>query len=164
MGSEMCIRDRFLLVYGAATAIGSFGGGRFADANASRSLLIGAIGVTGSLVALLVFGSNPWLVAVAVLGIGLFGMGTGPSIQYRVVGLAGPGAPLASSLPASAVNAGIAFGSFAGGMAIDGAGVPFAVVTGIVIAVAAVAAAWATSLLTAPVAASVPDTSPLATR
>ena len=147
----------FLLVYGAATAIGSFGGGRFADANASRSLLIGAIGVTGSLVALLVFGSNPWLVAVAVLGIGLFGMGTGPSIQYRVVGLAGPGAPLASSLPASAVNAGIAFGSFAGGMAIDGAGVPFAVVTGIVIAVAAVAAAWATSFLKAPVAASVPD-------
>ena len=66
----------FLLVYGAATAIGSFGGGRFADANASLSLIIGAIGVTGSLVALLVFGSSPWLVAVAVLGIGLFGMGT----------------------------------------------------------------------------------------
>ena len=154
----------FLLVYGAATAIGSFGGGRFADANASRSLIIGAIGVAASLVALLVFGSNPWLVAVAVLGIGLFGMGTGPSIQYRVVALAGPGAPLASSLPASAVNAGIAFGAFAGGMAIVGAGVPFAVITGIVIAVAAIAVAWATSFLTAPVAASVPDTEPLATR
>ena len=68
--------------------------------------------------------------ALAVLGIGLFGMGTGPSIQYRVVGLAGPGAPLASALPASAVNAGIAFGAFAGGIAIDGGGVPFAVVTG----------------------------------
>ena len=53
--------------------------------------------------------------ALAVLGIGLFGMGTGPSIQYRVVSLAGPGAPLASALPASAVNAGIAFGAFAGG-------------------------------------------------
>lgn len=154
----------FLLAYGAATAIGSFGGGRFADANATRSLIIGAIGVAASLAVLLVFGSNPWLVAVAVLGIGLFGMGTGPSIQYRVVGLAGPGAPLASSLPASAVNAGIAFGSFAGGIAIDGGGVPFAVITGIVIAVAAVAAAWATSFLRAPVAASVPDTEPLATR
>jgi len=152
----------FLLVYGAATAIGSFGGGRFADANASRTLIIGAIGVTASLVALLVFGSNAWLAAVAVLGIGLFGMGTGPSIQYRVVNLAGPGAPLASSLPASAVNAGIAFGSLAGGLAIDGGGVPVAVVMGIVIAVAAVAAAWATSFLKAPVAASVPE--PLATR
>ncbi len=93
--------------------------------------------MTVSLVALLVFGSNPWLVALAVLGVGLFGMGMGPSIQYRVVSLAGPGAPLASSLPASAVNAGIAFGAFAGGIAIDGGGVPFAVVTGIAIAVAA---------------------------
>ena len=134
----------FLLVYGAATAIGSFGGGRFADTNASRALIVGAIGVTVSLAALLVFGSNPWLVALAVLGIGLFGMGTGPSIQYRVVSLAGPGAPLASALPASAVNAGIAFGAFAGGIAIDGGGVPFAVITGIAIAVAAIAAAWAT--------------------
>ncbi len=154
----------FLLVYGAATAIGSFGGGRFADANASRSLIIGAIGVTVSLVALLAFGSNPWLVAVAVLGIGLFGMGTGPSIQYRVVSLAGPGAPLASSLPASAVNAGIAFGAFAGGIAIDGGGVQLAVIAGIVIAVVAIAVAWATSFLKTPVAASVPDTEPLATR
>ena len=154
----------FLLVYGAATAIGSFGGGRFADTNASRALIVGAIGVTASLVALLVFGSNPWLVALAVLGIGLFGMGTGPSIQYRVVSLAGPGAPLASALPASAVNAGIAFGAFAGGIAIDGGGVPFAVITGIAIAVAAIAAAWATSLLKAPVAASVTDTESLATR
>ena len=154
----------FLLGYGAATAIGSFGGGRFADANASRSLIIGAIGVTASLVALLAFGSNPWLVAVAVLGIGLFGMGTGPSIQYRVVSLAGPGAPLASSLPASAVNAGIAFGAFAGGIAIDGGGVELAVIAGIVIAVVAIAVAWATSFLKTPVAASVPDTEPLATR
>ena len=154
----------FLLVYGAATAIGSFGGGRFADTNASRALIVGAIGVTASLVALLAFGSNPWLVALAVLGIGLFGMGTGPSIQYRVVSLAGPGAPLASALPASAVNAGIAFGAFAGGIAIDGGGVPFAVIIGIAIAVAAIAAAWATPLLKAPVAASVTDTEPLATR
>ena len=153
----------FLLVYGAATAIGSFGGGRFADANASRALVIGAVGVTASLIALLAFGSNPWLVGAAVLGIGLFGMGTGPSIQYRVVSLAGPGAPLASSLPASAVNAGIAFGAFAGGIAIDGGGVPFAVMTGIFIGVAAVAAAWATSFLRTPVEASVPDAS-LATR
>ncbi|KRE30617.1 hypothetical protein ASG80_17440 [Agromyces sp. Soil535] len=154
----------FLLVYGAATAIGSFGGGRFADANASRTLIIGAIGVTASLVALLAFGANPWLAGLAVFGIGLFGMGTGPSIQYRVVRLAGPGAPLASSLPASAVNAGIAFGAFAGGMAIDGREVSFAVVTGIVIALTAIAAAWATSLFRAPVAALVPEAQPVATR
>ena len=81
-----------------------------------------------------------------------------------MVGLAGPGAPLASALPASAVNAGIAFGAFAGGLAIDGGGVPFAVVTGIAIAVAAIAVAWATSFLRAPAAASVTDTESVATR
>ena len=104
--------------------------------------------MTVSLVALLLVGSNPWLVAVAVFGVGLFGMATGPSIQHRVVALAGPGAPLASSLPASAVNVGIAFGALAGGVAIDAGGVQLAVVAASVIAVyAAVAAAWATSAL-----------------
>lgn len=144
----------YLLVYGAATAIGSFGGGRFADADAARTLVIGAIGVTVALVALLLVGSSPWLVAVAVFGVGLFGMGTGPSIQHRVVALAGPGAPLASSLPASAVNAGIAFGAFAGGAAIDAGGTRLAVVAACVIAVAAVGAAWATSRVKPAVAAS----------
>ena len=47
LGARSC--SVFLLVYGAATAIGSFGGGRFADANASRTLIVGAIGVTVSL-------------------------------------------------------------------------------------------------------------------
>ncbi|HEU0182238.1 MAG TPA: MFS transporter, partial [Agromyces mariniharenae] len=145
----------YLLVYGVATAVGSFGGGRFADANASRMLIVGAIGVLASLVALFAFGSNAIATALAVLGIGLFGMATGPSIQHRVVSLAGPGAPLASSLPASAVNAGIAFGAFAGGLAIDGGGVRLAVVAGIAIAVVAIAAAWATSVLKPAVAASV---------
>lgn len=152
----------FLLVYGAATAIGSFGGGRFADADAARALIVGAIGVTVSLVALILVGSNPWLVAVAVFGVGLFGMATGPSIQHRVVALAGPGAPLASSLPASAVNVGIAFGALAGGVAIDVGGVQLAVVAASVIAVIAVATAWATSALKPAAATS--GTESLATR
>lgn len=145
----------FLLVYGAATAIGSFVGGRFADVDAARALIVGAIGVTVSLVALLLLGSVPWLAAVAVFGVGLFGMATGPSIQHRVVALAGPGAPLASSLPASAVNVGIAFGASAGGVAIGAGGVQFAVMTAAVIAAVAVAAAWVTSALRPAAAATV---------
>lgn len=152
----------YLVVYGAATVIGSFGGGRFADSDAARTLIVGAVGVTISLVALLLFGSNPWLVAVAVFGVGLFGMATGPSIQHRVIGLAGPGAPLAASLPASAVNLGIAFGALAGGVALDAGGVQLAVAAASVIAVAAVGAAWATSGLKPAVAASVTES--LATR
>lgn len=146
----------FLLVYGVATTAGSFAGGRFADANAARMLVVGAVGVVISLGAMLVFGANPWLVGIAVLGVGLLGMATAPSIQHRVVSLAGPGAPLAASLPASAVNVGIAFGALAGGAALDAGGARLAVVAGIAIAVVAVGAAWATSYLKAPVPASVP--------
>jgi MFS transporter, DHA1 family, inner membrane transport protein len=95
-----------------------------------------------------------------VVGIGLFGMATGPSLQHRVVSLSGPGAPLASSLPASAVNAGIAGGAFAGGVAIDLAGVSAAVLTGAVIGSIAIVAAWATGFLT-PAAVAAPE--PVAT-
>jgi MFS transporter, DHA1 family, inner membrane transport protein len=68
-----------------------------------------------------------------------------------VVSLAGPGGGLAQSLPASAVNVGIAFGSFAGGVAIGGFTASAAVFTGLIIAVLAIAAAWATSFLKPPV-------------
>ena len=144
----------YLLIYGVATAIGSFSGGRFADANAALTLIVGAIGVTLSLAVLFLFGANALVAAVSVLGVGVFGMGTAASIQHRVVSLAGPGAPLASSLPASAVNAGIAAGAFLGGVALDVAGVSAAVLTGTGLAVLAVGAAWATSVIRAvPVAA-----------
>jgi DHA1 family inner membrane transport protein len=45
-------------------------------------------------------------------------MGMVRSMQYRVVSLAGPGGQLASSLPVSAANVGIALGSYSGGVAI----------------------------------------------
>jgi len=41
----------------------------------------------------------------------LFTMGMVPSLQYRVVSLVGPDGALASSLPASASDVGIALGS-----------------------------------------------------
>lgn len=144
----------YLLLYGVATTAGSFLGGRFADQNASRMLIIGAAGVVAALGLMLVGGGNPWIVAIAVLGIGLLGMATAPSLQHRAVALAGEGAPLAASLPASAVNVGIAFGAFAGGLAIDIDGLSAAVVAGIALAVLATGAAWATSFLRVPTAES----------
>jgi DHA1 family inner membrane transport protein len=137
----------FLLAYGAATAIGSFGGGRFADWNAARSLVVGSVGITVALLALHLLGGNGLLAWLAIFALGLLGMGMAPSMQHRVTSLAGAGAPLAASLPASAANAGIAIGSLTGGAAIGFAGVPAAVVTGAVVAVVAVAAAWLTSAL-----------------
>jgi DHA1 family inner membrane transport protein len=141
----------FLLAYGVATAVGSFGGGRFADRDAGRALIVAVVGATGSLAGLYLFGTNPFLVALLLLALGAFVMGSGPSLQYRVVALAGPGGQLAQSLPASAINVGVAFGSFAGGVAIGGFTAAAAILTGLVIAIVAVPVAWATSRLEPPV-------------
>jgi MFS transporter, DHA1 family, inner membrane transport protein len=140
----------FLLAYGVATAVGSFGGGRFADRNAARTLVVATTGTAVCLLALYLVGAIPFLVALVLLALGLFGMGGVPSLQYRIVSLAGPGGALAQSLPASAANVGIAFGSVAGGMAIGASTLSSAVLTGLAIAVIAVVLAWATSNLTPP--------------
>jgi MFS transporter, DHA1 family, inner membrane transport protein len=142
----------FLLAYGAATAVGSFVGGRLADWNAGRTLIMGTIGGAGSLAALYLFGANPFLVALLLMALGIFSMGLGPALQYRVVALAGPGEQLAQSLPASAINLGIAFGSFAGGLALGAFTTSAAVLTGLAIAIVAVPVAWATSRLNPPTA------------
>ena len=132
----------FLLLYGVASLVGSVAGGRFADANAGRTLVVGTIGLGASLLGMYLFGGSPVVMAVTVLCVGLC-MGMTPAMQLRVETLAGPGAPLASSLPVSAVYAGIAGGSLAGGTAIDLAGLPAAVLTGAVVAMVAAAVAVA---------------------
>jgi DHA1 family inner membrane transport protein len=140
----------FLLAYGVATAVGSLGGGRFADQNAARTLVVGSMGVALSLLALYLVGTVPLLVVLALVAWGLFAFGMAASLQYRVVSLAGPGGALAQSLPASAINLGIALGSFVGGVAIGGFSASAAVITGLIIGVIAVIAAWATSALQPP--------------
>ncbi|HEX8008763.1 MAG TPA: MFS transporter [Trebonia sp.] len=140
----------FLLAYGAATAAGSFGGGRFADTNAARTLIMATTGVAASLLALYLAGAIAFLVVPVLLAWGTFAFGMAPSLQHRTVSLAGPGGQLASSLPASAINLGIAFGSFIGGAAIGSFTVSAAVITGLIIAVTAIPVAWATSHLKPP--------------
>jgi DHA1 family inner membrane transport protein len=150
----------FLLAYGVATAVGSFGGGRFADRNAARTLIVATAGTAVSLLALYLVGTIAVLVALVLLAWGLFAFGMVPSLQYRVVSLAGSGGALAQSLPASAANLGIAFGSFAGGVAIGTFTASSAVLTGLVIAVIAVVVAWATGFLTPPASEEGPDRQP----
>ena len=142
----------FLLAYGVATVVGSAGGGRFADKNAARTLIVGTIGTAVALLALYLLGTIAFLVALALLAWGVFALGMVPSLQYRVISLAGPGGALAQSLPASAANVGIAFGSYAGGVAIGKFTASSVVITGLIIAVIGILAAWATSFLKPPAA------------
>lgn len=147
----------FLLVYGAATAVGSIGGGRFADRDAARTLVVGTAGLTVSLLALRLVGASPALVAVVLVAMGVVLTGMVPSLQYRVVELAGPGGALAQSLPASAANIGVALGSLAGGATIAGLSVAATTLTGAGIALVAAAVAVATRRLRGPAVTDVPD-------
>lgn len=108
----------YLLAYGAATALASGAGGRFADGNAALALIVGALGVAGCLVMLALGGALPVVAALGVVGAGVFGMGLAPALQHRTIALAGPAGALAASFPASVMNAGIAAGSAIGGVAI----------------------------------------------
>jgi DHA1 family inner membrane transport protein len=147
----------FLLAYGAATAVGSYGGGRFADADAARTLLAACIGLAACLLTLRLVATTAVAVAIVLLAVGLFAMGMAPSLQYRVVSLAGPGGAFAQSLPASAANVGIASGSFIGGLTVTGFGVSATVVAGLAIAAIAVPVAWATSFLQPPTTGATPE-------
>jgi DHA1 family inner membrane transport protein len=151
----------FLLAYGAATALGSFAGGRFADTDAARTVVVASAGLAACLLMLWLVGTVAVLVAVALLGVGLFAMGMAPALQYRVVSLAGPGGALAQSLPASAANVGIAAGSFAGGVAIGRFSPGAAVIAGLVIAVIAVPAAWASGFLRPPAGGTAAEPAPV---
>ncbi|WP_203581860.1 MFS transporter [Microbacterium hibisci] len=133
--------------FGVAAAIGSFAGGRFADAGAARALILGAIGVAVSLAAMALWGAHTAVVVVALLVLGLCSAGITSPWQHRVEHLAGPGAILAASLPASAANLGDAFGAFAGGRAIDIVGVPAAVVAAAILGSVSVLVAIATRAL-----------------
>jgi DHA1 family inner membrane transport protein len=141
----------FLLVYGSANAVGSLVGGRFADRDAARCLIVATGAVTVALLGLYLVGRHPVLVGVVLAGLGVVAAGMVPSLQYRVMALAGPGGALAQSLPASAANVGVAAGSVAGGVAVSAISVSAAVLTGAAIGVGAAAVAWATGRLAPPI-------------
>ena len=80
----------------------------------------------------------------------VIGSSAPPSVQYRVVSLAGPGGALVASLPASAASAGIALGSTASGIAYTAAGPSAVIITGLIISLVALALAVATRRLRPP--------------
>jgi DHA1 family inner membrane transport protein len=140
----------FLLAYGIANAVGTFAGGRAADRAAATALMIGNVLLVVALGALAVYGEAPVIVAVALVLWGVVGFGLVPSLQYRVVSLAGPGRDLASTLPASAVTAGIAAGALIGGWAVAGNGGIGAILTGLILCAVAVPLTVATRFLRPP--------------
>ena len=139
-----------LVAYGVANVAGSFLGGRLADTNAARALVLVTLGLVTSSAVLFLARAQPLLAVAAIIAWAVFASSAPASVQYRSVSLAGPAGGLVASLPASAASAGIALGSTASGAAYTVAGPSAVILTGMVIALAALALAVATRRLQPP--------------
>jgi DHA1 family inner membrane transport protein len=139
-----------LVAYGLANVAGSFLGGRLADSGAARALVLVTLGLAASSAALLIAQTQPAVAIGAILAWALFASSAPPSVQSRSMSLAGPAGGLVASLPASAASAGIALGSTASGAAYTLAGPAAVVVTGMALALVALALAVATRGLRPP--------------
>jgi MFS transporter, DHA1 family, inner membrane transport protein len=155
------LASAILVGYGAANVAGSFLGGRLADTNAARALVIVTLGLATSFAVLFLVRTQPLPAVAAILAWAVFSSSAPPSVQHRSMSLAGPAGGLVASLPASAASAGIALGSTASGITYAAAGPAAVIITGMVIALGALALAVATCRLRPPAAASAAATHPV---
>ena len=144
------LASAILVAYGVANVGGSFLGGRLADANAAGALVFVTLGLVTSSTVLYLAIAQPLVAVAAILAWALFASSAPAPVQYRSVSLAGPAGGLVASLPASAASAGIALGSTASGIAYTAAGPTAVIITGMIIAIGALALAVATRRLRPP--------------
>ena len=107
-----------LVLFGVGLFVGNWLGGRMADGNIDRTLLIfiGAL-----LVVLIGFGAlatSQIATIIALFLMGGFGFGTVPGLQSRIMQYAGSAPTLASGANIGAFNVGNALGAWAGGVGI----------------------------------------------
>jgi DHA1 family inner membrane transport protein len=106
-----------LVVYGSGLVIGNLVGGRAADRNRDRTLILALTGLTITLVLFGLLASSPAASVVLVLLMGLFGFAGVPGMITRVTDHA-HGVALAASANVSASNVGNALGAWLGGLVI----------------------------------------------
>lgn len=143
-----------LMVYGVGLVVGNLVGGRAADQDRDRALILALLGLTVTLTVFGLLAGSATASVILVFLMGLFGFAGVPGMITRVTDVA-HGAALAASANVSASNVGNALGAWLGGLAITaglGYTAPLFVGAGIVLVsviVMAVAARQARSLASA---------------
>ncbi|MFI7128706.1 MFS transporter [Nonomuraea sp. NPDC050153] len=107
-----------LVVYGTGLVIGNLAGGRAADGNRDRTLILSLAGLAATLTAFGLLAASPVASVVLIFLLGLFGFASVPGMITRVTDYAG-GVPLAASANVSASNVGNALGAWLGGLTIS---------------------------------------------
>lgn len=131
-----------LMVYGVGLVVGNLIGGRAADHDRDRALLLALAGLTVTLAVFGLLAASAPASVVLVFLMGVFGFAGVPGMITRVTDYA-QGAALAASANVSASNLGNALGAWTGGLAITaglGYTAPLYVGAGIVLASVAVMA------------------------
>ena len=112
-----------LVVYGVGLVIGNLAGGRAADRDRDRTLIVALAALAATLVAFGLLAGDRVAAVVLIFLIGVFGFAAVPGMITRVTDAAG-GAALAAGANVSASNVGNALGAWLGGLAI-GAGLGY---------------------------------------
>ncbi|PQZ98194.1 MFS transporter [Arthrobacter sp. MYb211] len=107
-----------LVLFGVGLFVGNWFGGRMADRNIDRTLLIFIASLVVVLVGFGALAASPIATVVALLLMGGFGFGTVPGLQSRIMRYAGTAPTLASGANIGAFNVGNALGAWAGGVGI----------------------------------------------
>jgi len=143
-----------LMVYGVGLVVGNLVGGRAADQDRDRALILALLGLAITLTVFGLLADSAIASVILVFLMGLFGFASVPGMITRVTDFA-HGAALAASANVSASNVGNALGAWLGGLAITaglGYTSPLYVGAGIVlisVVVMAVAARHARTLASA---------------
>ncbi|WP_217238048.1 MFS transporter [Streptomyces sp. AC555_RSS877] len=106
-----------LMVYGVGLVVGNLVGGRAADRDRDRALVLALLGLTVTLAVFGLLAGNATASVVLVFLMGVFGFAGVPGMITRVTDYA-HGAALAASANVSASNIGNALGAWLGGLAI----------------------------------------------
>lgn len=107
-----------LAMYGIANIIGNAVVGRFADRHTLTVLVAGLSVLALALISFALWAQLTPVGVAAFAAIGLTGVSLNPAMVARVMRAAAPG-PLVNTMHTSVITAGLAFGTWAGGAAID---------------------------------------------
>jgi DHA1 family inner membrane transport protein len=129
-----------LIVFGAGLFAGNTLGGKAADRNVDRTLLVALAALAVVMVVFALTAASPVLTVMSLVLMGGFGFATVPGLQMRVMKYASGAPTLASGANIGAFNVGNALGAWLGGVTITaGLGYTSPIWAGAVITVAGLA-------------------------
>ncbi|MDZ8171120.1 MFS transporter [Microbacterium xanthum] len=107
-----------LMVMGVGMTVGNLIGGHLADVHLARTLLWGYVALAAVLALLAATASSIYALGFFVFAVGFVSSGLSPTIQTRLMDVAGDNQSIAAALNHSALNLGNSVGAFLGGVVI----------------------------------------------